>query len=175
MTRTAQIVSVAREVLETDGLEAVTMRRLADELGIKAPSLYKHVKSRDEILAALQTQAVAELGELLKGGAPADRTGMAGVAARYRAWALQHPALYNLMMRQPLDRERLPSGLEAEAESPVLALAGGDRARARALWAVAHGLVDLELAGRFPPDADIDAAWDAAIDAFERGTRHDSR
>ena len=42
-------------------------------------------------------------------------------------------------------------------------------ARARALWGLAHGLVDLELAGRFPPGADIDAAWAAAVASFDRG------
>jgi hypothetical protein len=41
--RAREIVAVARDVLETEGAEALTMRRLADRLGIRAPSLYRHL------------------------------------------------------------------------------------------------------------------------------------
>jgi hypothetical protein len=44
--------------------------------------------------------------------------------------------------------------------------AAGGQDRARAVWAFAHGMVGLELSGRFPPDADLDAAWRAGIAAF---------
>jgi hypothetical protein len=44
----------------------------------------------------------------------------------------------------------------------------GSVAGARAAWALAHGLVMLEINGRFPADADIDAAWEAGITALER-------
>jgi len=168
MTRREQIVDAAREVLERDGLDAVTMRRLADELGIQAPSLYKHVSGRDEILALLQANGLAEFGRAVAEATAGTPGGIAGMAAAYRTWALQHAALYSLMTRRPLDRGRLPEGLEATAEAPLLAAVGQDRATARALWAVAHGLVDLELAGRFPVDADVDAAWAAAVRAFAR-------
>jgi hypothetical protein len=42
----------------------------------------------------------------------------------------------------------------------------GARIAPRAVWAFAHGMVGLELSGRFPPDADLDAAWPAGIAAF---------
>jgi hypothetical protein len=45
--------------------------------------------------------------------------------------------------------------------------ATGSQARARALWAFAHGMVMLELDHRFPADADLDAAWQAGIAAFQ--------
>ena len=70
-----------------------------------------------------------------------------------------------LMTDRPLARERLPAGLEASAAAPLLA-ALGDRDRARAAWAAAHGLAALELAGRFPAGADVDAAWAAMVHAF---------
>ena len=65
----------------------------------------------------------------------------------------------------PLPRQLLPAGLEDRAAAPVLRVTGS-RARARALWAFAHGMVMLELDHRFPPDADLDAAWRAGIAAF---------
>jgi Tetracyclin repressor-like, C-terminal domain len=66
----------------------------------------------------------------------------------------------------PLPREHLPAGVEDRAAAPLLRVAGS-RARARAIWAFAHGMVMLELDQRFPADADLDAAWEAGIAAFQ--------
>jgi hypothetical protein len=78
------------------------------------------------------------------------------------------------MNDKPLPREQLPEGLEAQAAQPLLETTGGDLALARAIWAFAHGLVSLELASRFPSDADIDAAWAAGTaalrDQIKKGT-----
>jgi hypothetical protein len=70
------------------------------------------------------------------------------------------------MTGQPLPRERLPAGVEARAAAPLLS-ATGDPDRARAVWAFAHGMVILELNGRFPADADLDAAWRQGIAALQ--------
>ena len=75
------------------------------------------------------------------------------------------------MTERPLPREDLPAGLEDRAAAPLVAAVGGDRDRARATWAFAHGMVQLELAGRFPHDADLDAAWRTAVEAFARSPR----
>ena len=55
--------------------------------------------------------------------------------------------------------------VEAAAAASLLRVTGGNLAAARAVWGLAHGIVDLELANRFPPDADLDA-WAHAIHAF---------
>ena len=49
----------------------------------------------------------------------------------------------------------------------------GDRDRARAAWAFAHGMVTLELADRFPPDADVSAAWRIGIESIVAGMAGD--
>jgi AcrR family transcriptional regulator len=162
VSRRDEIVQAAERILEAEGLDALTMRRLADELGIRAPSLYKHVSGKDDIEAALQARALAGMRDAL---APVAGD-VATLATAYRQWALTHPRLYELTSRRPLARADLPAGLESAAAQPLLLATGGDLARARALWGLAHGLVDLELAGRFPPDADLDAAWAAAVRAF---------
>jgi hypothetical protein len=69
------------------------------------------------------------------------------------------------MTSGPLPRDLLPAGREDRAAAPVLD-AAGDQDRARALWAVAHGMVMLELDQRFPPGADPDPAWRAGVAAF---------
>lgn len=155
-------MDAAELLLESEGLAALTMRRLADELGIRAPSLYKHVQGKEDIVLALQVRALQGQAEALAGARD-----LSSLAAAYRAWATEHPRLYELISRHSLDRKRLPEGLEDAAAAPLMVTVGYDEARARALWACAHGLVDLELAGRFPPGADVDAAWAAAIRGFE--------
>ena len=59
----------------------------------------------------------------------------------------------------------LAAAAVAAAADPLLS-AFGDEHVARAVWASAHGLVTLELAGRFPPEADLDAAWAAMVAAY---------
>jgi AcrR family transcriptional regulator len=129
---------------------------------MQAPSLYKHLRDKDELLAALQERALASMGEELVDAGP----DLARLAEAYRSWALAHPALYGLATGAPLDRDRLTPGVEDRAAAPVVAAAGGDEHRSRALWAAAHGLVALELNDRFPPGADLDAAWAAMVEAF---------
>jgi hypothetical protein len=91
---------------------------------------------------------------------------LSALAAAYRRFALDHPHLYRLMTTRPLPRERLAPGVEAGAAAPLMLVMGGDLDRARALWGMAHGLVLLELHGRLPADADIDAAWRVGVRAF---------
>ncbi len=139
------------------------MRRLGQRLGIRAPSLYKHFPSKAALEAALMAEGLREMAAALEAAPP----GMAGLARAYRAWALAHPHLYTLTTGRPLPRDELPEGVEERAAAPVLA-ALGDEHRARAAWAAAHGLASLELAGRFPPGADLDAAWAAMAAAFDQ-------
>jgi hypothetical protein len=73
------------------------------------------------------------------------------------------------MTDKPLDRARLEPGAEDRAAAAITAAVGGDADRARAAWAFAHGMTILELDDRFPPGADLDAAWAAGIAAFDAG------
>ncbi|KRF27938.1 TetR/AcrR family transcriptional regulator [Phycicoccus sp. Soil802] len=163
MSRLEEIVDAAQRLLEDEGPGAVSMRRLAAELGIQAPSLYKHVDGKDRIEAELQERALTELAAALQPAAD-----LRDLAHAYRQWALLHPRLYELTARRPLRRDQLRDGVETAASARLVALSGGDVDRARALWAAAHGLVDLELAHRFPEGADVQAAWDALVAAFDR-------
>jgi AcrR family transcriptional regulator len=201
--RAREVVAAGRRLLEEEGAEALTMRRLAERLGIRAPSLYKHLPDKAALEAAIiatgledaaaafeaAVEGAAEgrveeagpaAGEARRdaaGGGGEGASGGAGngaaqampaLAAEYRRFALEHPHLYRLMNNGPLPREHLPPGLEERTAAPVRR-ATGSQARARALWAFAHGMVMLELDHRFPADADLDAAWRAGIAAFQPG------
>lgn len=166
--RRAEIVAGARAILEQDGPAALTMRAIADRLGIRAPSLYKHFQDKDAIEVELVAIGLGEWADALTVAVAGSPQPLADLGRAYRAWALQHPHLYRLMNDKPLPRQQLPAGLEARAAQPVIDAAGSDPDLARAAWGLAHGLTSLELAGRFPPDADLGAAWDAATTALQR-------
>ena len=169
--RLAQIVDAAEDLLEAQGPDGLTMRTLAARLGIQAPSLYKHVAGKDELEVLLIAQALRDQGAAMHaavdalGSRASRRSSLKTLAEAYRAWALAHPHLYRLATEGSLPRAELPEGLEAWTAAPLV-LAAGSEAKARAAWAFAHGMTILELDGRFPPEADLDRAWEAGITAL---------
>ena len=55
------VLRAAIEIADKDGIEAVTMRRLGDELGVEAMSLYHHVSNKDEVVAGMVDVLLAEI------------------------------------------------------------------------------------------------------------------
>ena len=163
--RARQIVTAARELLETEGAEGLTMRRLAGRLGIQAPSLYKHLPNKAALEIALIDAGFAEAAadfDAATGGAAGP---LAALASAYRAFAARHPQLYRLMTERPLPREQLEPGLEDRAAAALVRAAGSPE-RARAAFAFIHGMIILELNGRFPDDSGLEPAWRAGLTAF---------
>lgn len=158
--RQREILDAARALLDREGADGLTVGRLAEDLGIKAPSLYKHFAGK----RAIEVQLIAAGFEQFAAGLQAATT-LEAIGRAYRAFALAHPHLYRLMNDRPLPRDELPEGLEQRAAAPLVALVGNADV-ARAAWAFAHGMVSLELAGRFPATADLDAAWATGLAAF---------
>jgi AcrR family transcriptional regulator len=165
--RAAEVATAARLVLERDGADGLTMRAVADELGIRAPSLYKHVAGKPAIEVALVAAALSEIGEAMRAAVarPGRRSPVHALLVAYRRYALAHPNLYRLATAGPLPRAELPEGLEDWAGEPFF-LVTGDPSRSQALWAFAHGMVVLELDGRFPAGSDLDHTWAEGAAAF---------
>jgi AcrR family transcriptional regulator len=163
--RAQEIVAVARQLLEEEGPSALSMRRVAERLGIRAPSIYKHLPDKQALENALVSVGFEELAAVFEPALGSDDP-LGAIARAYRRFAKEHPHLYRLMTERPLQRERLAPGVEERAARPVYRATGDDPDLARAAWAFAHGMTILELNGRFPPDADLDAAWEHGLDAF---------
>ncbi len=164
--RARQIVEAARKLLEETGAEGLTMRRLADRLGIRAPSLYKHFADKQALEAAIISDGFIELADAFDQATAGSDDPLHATAAAYRAFARAHPHLYRLMTERPLRRDALAPGAEDRAALPLHHAVGGDTDLARAAWAFAHGMTNLELNRRFPEDADLDAAWKRGLQAF---------
>jgi AcrR family transcriptional regulator len=168
--RAAEIIAAARVLLESEGRDALTMRRLGEALGIRAPSLYKHLPGKRAVEAALIEIGLAEMGEALHRAVsdPETRHGGAAVGsvlATYRAESLARPNLYRLATSGQLPRDELTPGLEDWAGEPWF-LAAGDPFLAQAMWSFAHGMVILELDQRYPEGSDLDRTWQSGAAAF---------
>lgn len=165
--RAREIVTVARRLLEEEGLQSFSMRRLADRLGVRSPVIYKYFASKSALAAALISVGFEEQGALFEAALSTSDHALTAMAAIYRAYGRDNPNLYRLMYDRDLDRSLLLPGSEERAVIPVVQAAGGNRDLARAAFAFAHGMTILELNGRFPADADLDAAWRRGMAALD--------
>ena len=169
--RALQIATVARELLEAEGPEALSMRNLAQRLGIRAPSLYKHFASKEALEAVLISIGFEEQATMFAAALATAPDPLASMARAYRAYGQRNPQLYRLMYDRTLNRSLLVPGVEDAAARPAIVAAGGDHDLARATWAFAHGMTILELNGRFPDEADLDAAWARGVGALQASAR----
>ncbi|MGW1466352.1 TetR/AcrR family transcriptional regulator [Streptomyces sp. NPDC002308] len=163
--RPRQIVAAARTLLEEEGPEALTMRRLAERVGFRASSLYKYFPDKSSVVAALAAEMYRETAAVLTAAEASAPGSFPVLATAYRTYALAHPHLYLLATGCRPDLPALVPD-RREAAAPLYRAVAGDADRARAAWAFAHGMVVLELNGRFPPDTDLTEAWTAGITAF---------
>jgi AcrR family transcriptional regulator len=168
-SRRSQIVAAARRLLEDEGPAALSMRNVAAEIGIRAPSLYEHVADKraleSAIIAAGLNEQAAAFREACAAAADADP--LTTIAQAWRRWAKAHPHVYGLIYARDLDRSD-PAVAEAElaAGAPLREICGGDLVTARVIWAFAHGMVNLELTDRFPPGTDVEELWVRGLDAL---------
>ncbi|MGX6449428.1 TetR/AcrR family transcriptional regulator [Patulibacter sp. S7RM1-6] len=163
--RAREIVRTAREMLEADGPEGVSMRLLAARLGVQAPSLYKHLPDKQAIANAIAIEALdeqrAEIAAAIDG---ADDPVWAGMMT-WRRWALAHPHLYRLTMQEPFTDPAVRAA-GRRAGQPLHGVIGDDRLAFTALWCFAHGVIDQELEERIPTDVDPIALWRQGIEAL---------
>jgi AcrR family transcriptional regulator len=166
--RVAEIVEAARRILEDEGAGALTMRRLAEDLHIQAPSLYKHFSGKADVESVLIGDAMFALGDAAHAAlsAPGPDSALRRLLDVYHSYGRSHPNLYRLATSGQLDRERLPEGLEEWAGNPWFVVTG-ESSLAQALWSFAHGMLILELDQRYPPSSDLSATWRAGATAFE--------
>ncbi|MGO4102549.1 TetR/AcrR family transcriptional regulator [Leifsonia sp. YAF41] len=162
------IIAVGRDLLEVEGLAGLTMRAVADRVGVKAPSLYKRVRDRDELVRLITEATLNDLGEHLRSAAaePTDAASrVAALALAFRAFAHRFPAGFHLIFALGPVGTRPSHDLIVASSEPLLevagALAGPDHAleAARTLTAWANGFIGMELAGAFNLGGNVDEAF----------------
>jgi len=158
------IVGAARDLLEQDGLAALTMNAVATRVGVRAPSLYKRVEGRDRLIQLIAEATLTELGQRLD----VDQT-VGEIAAVFRAYGHERPAAFQLVLTPASGTPIADDTFRLDATRPILAsagrLAGEENAleAARTVVAWATGFISMELNGAFQLGGDIDRAWDFGV------------
>jgi AcrR family transcriptional regulator len=159
----ARATAAATRLFAKHGYEGVTMRALADQLGVSAMTSYRYLSGKDELFALVRAEAFRRFGDALAAATATDPTQrLMRLKRAYIQFALDESDAYRIMfeVRTPdktaadddVDTESrrafgfLHDAVRAAVDSG--ALAGDALAIARLLWASTHGLVSLYLAGR---------------------------
>jgi AcrR family transcriptional regulator len=151
-----RIVSAALGLVDTEGLDAVSTRRLAIELGVSGPSLYNHVATKDDLLDAVVDAVVGEV-DLSMFPSPDWRGALDAWARSYRAALATHPGVIPVL---PSRVGRRPNALRlADAVFGGLVDAGWPRREATRVGALMRyfitGSALGSFAGGFPEDATV--------------------
>lgn len=93
------LVRDALALLDSEGLDALTMRNLADRLGVVPNALYRHIKDKDDLLDGVLDEAVASV-PLPLGHLDWDE-GLVAMATAIRSTMLEHPAITSLVVSRP--------------------------------------------------------------------------
>lgn len=148
----SRVISAATALVDREGLEALTTRRLASELGVRGPSLYNHFATKAEILDAVADAIMAQV-DTSSFGAYDWRVALRLWGRSYRAALVAHPNLVPVLAHGP---GRRPAALAmADAVYGGLVAAGWPPARATHIGALMRYLVAgsaLGFAGGFAPD-----------------------
>jgi len=171
-TSLEQIVNAGRDIVEADGIDGVTMQSIAAAVGVKPPSLYKRIRSRNDLLRLVANDAAAELTRDLDAAVAGEdpRHDLAALARTFRRFARDNRGAYSLIFAPLPDDARADPEWSIKASAPVIAaterLAGTTDAleAARTVVAWANGFISMELAGAFRLGGDVDRAFDYGVD-----------
>jgi AcrR family transcriptional regulator len=174
-----RVADAATRLFARDGYEAVTMRSVAEALGVSAMTPYRYLAGKEELFALVRAEAFRRFADRLEaelaraGSDPMER--LRRLKQAYVAFALDEPDAYRIMfeLRQPdpagddelaAQSRRSFGALHRTVTEAVTAgaLDGDPLTLAHLLWASTHGLVSLHLAGKLTMGRSVTAL--AAID-----------
>ena len=172
-----RVIAAAADIADADGLESVTVARVAARLGVRSPSIYNHVAGLDGLRAGIAAAALGDLHDRLRDAA-VGRTGddaLLAVALAYRDYALAHPGRYQALQRAPGDdaEQRARAAAVVELLARVLEPWGlsepGTIHAIRALRSAMHGFVDLERVGGLAIDLPLEESYRRMVAGLAAG------
>ena len=179
-----EVVAAAAGLADEIGYAGLTMGLLAERLGVRTPSLYKHVGGLDDLQHQLATLAMTEVGEVIRdavqGLAGADA--LAALLHAIRGYVTQHPGRYmatagggGAVLRGPDDpllaaSARVLATIAAVLRGYGIAEAEMDHA-IRTIRCTIHGFAMLEASGGFQWSNDPDESFEWMIRFIDRGLR----
>ena len=170
-----RVVVEAERIADEVGLSRLTLAALAESLGVRQPSLYKHIDGMDALQRSIAVRAKTEQGEVL-GRAAVGKAGddaIRALSTAYRRWALEHPGRYSATVRAPEPGDTDDEAASASVVGVVFdVLAGYDLHgvdaidATRALRSTLHGFIALESSGGFGLPVDVDRSFERLIDGL---------
>jgi AcrR family transcriptional regulator len=168
------VVDAAAALADADGLDALTLARLASELGVQPPSLYAHVRGLPDLRRRLAGRGARELAAALAGAAAGRARGdaLAAVARAYRDYAVAHPGTYAAAQRatdlDPADGEAAVGVVLAVLRG--YGLEGHDAVHAaRIVRSALHGFAALETGEGFGIPLDLDDTFERLVGVLDQG------
>ncbi len=167
-----RVIAEAAALVDAEGVSALSITRLAARVGVRPPSLFKHIAGLEDLTGEVAALAYQELDAALT-AAPGD---LHALACAWRDFAHRRPGVYQLAARTHL--ELGPAAVQAGTATlervltAMAALTGeGEPAvhGARALRALIHGHLLLELGGGFGLDVPTERSFDRAVAALLSG------
>jgi AcrR family transcriptional regulator len=177
-----QVVRAAAEFADERGYDHLTLSALADRIGVRPPSLYKHVDSLDDLRYGLSLLAYGELESRLRTALENKDRPLMAFAAAYRRFAHERPGLAATAVRVlPGYEEQLRSS-EAAALQPLLTLLhdhgiADDRIVhvARFVRSTLHGFVSIEAADGFQRPESIEESFATVVEGLELVLSHQGK
>ncbi|MBN2503274.1 MAG: TetR/AcrR family transcriptional regulator [Anaerolineales bacterium] len=173
------IIAEAHQMIEAEGVEALSLAKLARALGIKAPSLYGHLRDKTELLREVNTLTVQQLSIAVQGAVqaapPKPHTRFLALALAYRAFAHANPRTYMLSTTSAADELRPPEEIMLGVALPLQAVIAEISGEANSLpalrgaYGLVHGFVMLELTNQLRRGGDLETAFVQSVEAYLRG------
>jgi AcrR family transcriptional regulator len=174
----AAVADAAAALADEVGLDNVTLARLAGRLGVRPPSLYKHVEGLDDIRRSLALKGLTEVNQrMMRATVGRSREeALIALAKAYWDFAREHPGLYAASLRAAGPGEAALAAAGGEVVGTVLGvlrgygLSGDDALHAtRGLRAILQGFLSLDAAGAFGLALDVEESLVRLVRNFADG------
>lgn len=171
----ALVIDLAAAIADQEGIDAVTLQRIANDSGVKQPALYRHVSGIEDLWTELALMARRMLAESLTRSQQGltQRQAVRSVALAWRRFVQTHPGIYSATDRVPSVGD---PGIEASLSAVVNALDSSldgyalstvQRAQcARTLRSALHGFCVLEKDNGHPEPYALDEGLDNLVNLF---------
>ncbi|MEV0281601.1 TetR/AcrR family transcriptional regulator [Streptomyces sp. NPDC050610] len=175
------MVAAGAALADEVGIANLTMGLLAERLGVRTPSLYKHVGGQEDLNRRIAALALSEAADAVGGAVQgyAGQDALAAAARSFRAFVLEHPGRYaaTVGMEPSGPDDPLAAGGRRLLDAFTAVLRGYDIPEAdvdhalRALRSLCHGFATLQAADGFQWSADVDTSFEWLIAFADRGLR----
>ncbi|HEU4581736.1 MAG TPA: TetR/AcrR family transcriptional regulator [Polyangiaceae bacterium] len=180
------LLEAALRTIQKQGVHALTLRAVGDELGVSRSALYRHFADKSALLAAVAREGFRTLRRELQQAwehAGKGRAGLDAMGDAYVRFAIAQPSHYRVMFGSGFEREAADAELIEEGTRAFLTLMNAlieeqqqGRVRpddpeqlANFIWSLVHGIAMLAIDGAFRPGTDAQALTRFALERLRTG------